>query len=81
MLYFFSMGKSRFVNSCYYSSAPDFECFSDSYPWWPAVIFEQDDPDVPGNILKGCLDAQEKRKLKLYILRFFDKNQSWCVQS
>ncbi|KAJ3565446.1 hypothetical protein NP233_g7624 [Leucocoprinus birnbaumii] len=50
---------------------------ADSYPWWPAVIFEQDDPDVPRNILQGCLDARDKRKVKLYILRFFDKNQSW----
>ncbi|KAF5362396.1 hypothetical protein D9756_002180 [Leucocoprinus leucothites] len=50
---------------------------ADSYPWWPAVIFEQDDPDVPRNILQGCLEAQEKRKANLYILRFFDKNQSW----
>lgn len=43
------------------------------------MIFEQDDPDVPKNVLRGCLDTQEKRKLKLYILRFFDKNKSWCV--
>lgn len=49
----------------------------DSYPWWPAVIFEEDDPDVPGNILQGCREAREKRKMKLHILRFFDKNQSW----
>ncbi|KAF9454408.1 hypothetical protein P691DRAFT_770607 [Macrolepiota fuliginosa MF-IS2] len=50
---------------------------ADSYPWWPGVIFEDDDPDVPRNILQGCQEAREKRKMKLHILRFFDKNQSW----
>ncbi|KXN86201.1 Peregrin [Leucoagaricus sp. SymC.cos] len=50
---------------------------ADSYPWWPAVIFEQDDPGVPRNILQGCLEAREKRKTKLHILRFFDKHKSW----
>ncbi|KAF8899172.1 PHD-zinc-finger like domain-containing protein [Infundibulicybe gibba] len=49
----------------------------DSFPWWPAVIFEDDDPSVPRNILNHCIDARQKRGAVIHILQFFDKTSSW----
>ncbi|KAL0068121.1 hypothetical protein AAF712_004781 [Marasmius tenuissimus] len=53
---------------------------SGSYPWWPAVIWEADDPTVPVNIVELCKKEQKKRKGKtIHIIQFFDKTSSWCV--
>ncbi|KAF6753376.1 bromodomain and PHD finger-containing protein 3 [Ephemerocybe angulata] len=50
---------------------------ADSYPWWPAVIFDADHPDVPTKVLNGYKELRLRRKIKLYIVRFYDRNQSW----
>ncbi|KAJ8081889.1 hypothetical protein PM082_007735 [Marasmius tenuissimus] len=51
---------------------------SGSYPWWPAVIWEADDPTVPVNIVELCKKEQKKRKGKtIHIIQFFDKTSSW----
>ena len=34
---------------------------------------------VPGNILVAHRDKRQKRKIKLYIVQFYDKTSSWCV--
>jgi len=34
---------------------------------------------VPGNILVAHKDKRLKRKIKLYIVQFYDKTSSWCV--
>ena len=34
---------------------------------------------VPGNILVAHRDKKLKRKIKLYIVQFYDKTSSWCV--
>ena len=34
---------------------------------------------VPGNILVAHKEKRLKRKIKLYIVQFYDKTSSWCV--
>ncbi|KAG5643940.1 hypothetical protein DXG03_009352 [Asterophora parasitica] len=53
---------------------------ADTYPWWPAVIYEDNDPLIPPNVLLGCLDSRLKpknAKIPIHILQFFDKQKSW----
>ncbi|KAF8159256.1 hypothetical protein B0H34DRAFT_702732 [Crassisporium funariophilum] len=50
---------------------------ADSFPWWPAVVHSDDSTDVPGNILQAHKEKRQKRKLKLYIVQFYDKQESW----
>lgn len=49
---------------------------AETFPWWPAVIFEEDDPEVPENI------SSQRKELSpdsvLLLVRFFDVKQSWC---
>ena len=51
---------------------------TDTYPWWPAVIFEEDDEDVPKTVLKAK-DPQKAGDGQLQLVRFFDKRSSWSV--
>ncbi|TFK34042.1 hypothetical protein BDQ12DRAFT_690301 [Crucibulum laeve] len=48
-----------------------------SYPWWPAVVFEEDHPAIPGHVYKTYKATRAKRKKRLHIVQFFDKNKSW----
>ncbi|KJA22748.1 hypothetical protein HYPSUDRAFT_185810 [Hypholoma sublateritium FD-334 SS-4] len=50
---------------------------SDSFPWWPAVVHSDSDPLVPRNILAAAKEKRLKRKVKLYIVQFYDKQNSW----
>ncbi|KAF9269421.1 hypothetical protein L218DRAFT_993471 [Marasmius fiardii PR-910] len=51
---------------------------SGTYPWWPAVIWEDDDPGVPQNIKAMKQKEQKKYKDKVvHIIQFFDKSHSW----
>lgn len=54
---------------------------SASYPWWPAVIFEEDDPELPENIYNGLQRERMKPRKDddLFVIRFFDKHMSWFV--
>lgn len=52
-----------------------------TYPWWPAVIFEDDDLQIPPNILQLCQAERQKSNELIHILQFFDKSKSWCVPS
>ena len=54
-------------------------CLSESYPWWPAVVFKDDNPVIPSNVLSAHTQKRQKRKIKLYIVQFYDKQQSWFV--
>lgn len=54
---------------------------SDSFPWWPAVVHSDSDPLVPRNILAAAKEKRLKRRVKLYIVQFYDKQNSWCVAS
>ncbi|KAJ7065346.1 bromodomain and PHD finger-containing protein 3 [Mycena amicta] len=48
-----------------------------SYPWWPALVFHDNDNMVPEKVLQQAIDqrARDKSKNKgfLYIVRFWDK--------
>ncbi|KAF4611305.1 hypothetical protein D9613_007262 [Agrocybe pediades] len=50
---------------------------SDSYPWWPAVVHADSSSNVPSNILKVHKEKKLKRKIKLYIVQYYDKQASW----
>ncbi|PPQ79825.1 LOW QUALITY PROTEIN: hypothetical protein CVT25_002979 [Psilocybe cyanescens] len=51
--------------------------FVESYPWWPAVVHADTNPEVPGNILQVHKEKRLKRKIKLYIVQYYDKQASW----
>ncbi|KIY51904.1 hypothetical protein FISHEDRAFT_70398 [Fistulina hepatica ATCC 64428] len=54
-----------------------------SYPWWPAVVFEADDPTIPLNIIKNYQKERKKQRKgdNLFFVRFFDKSMSWNFAS
>ncbi|KAH9479291.1 Peregrin [Psilocybe cubensis] len=49
----------------------------DSYPWWPAVVHSDTNSEVPGNILQAHKEKRMKRKIKLFIVQYYDKQASW----
>ncbi|KAF8880213.1 hypothetical protein CPB84DRAFT_1792691 [Gymnopilus junonius] len=50
---------------------------SDAFPWWPALVYADNNPDVPENILQEHKAKRTKRKIKLFIIQYFDKQKSW----
>ncbi|KAF9483021.1 hypothetical protein BDN70DRAFT_358633 [Pholiota conissans] len=50
---------------------------SESFPWWPAVVHADNSPQVPRNILAAAKEKRQKRKVKLYIVQYYDKQNSW----
>jgi hypothetical protein len=52
---------------------------ADSYPWWPAVVFEEDDAEVPPAVLAAKPTGKAKKHATL--VRFFDKRYSWCARA
>ncbi|KAI0924329.1 hypothetical protein AcW1_006473 [Taiwanofungus camphoratus] len=50
---------------------------ADSYPWWPAVVFESDDPHVPKSVLHQKNDVTRTEHGSLHLVRFFDRQNSW----
>lgn len=71
------MGESEYV----YALLADMGFFNidaGTYPWWPAVVYEYDDPRIPLQV-KAQSEAQIKKGLSVYIIQFFDKTRSWCV--
>ncbi|KIM39576.1 hypothetical protein M413DRAFT_447053 [Hebeloma cylindrosporum] len=51
---------------------------AESFPWWPAVVHADTSELVPGNILVDHKEKRQKRKIKLYIVQFYDKTSSWA---
>jgi hypothetical protein len=54
----------------------------ESYPWWPAVVFEEDDDAVTEEVVAGRAAKWKDRCDKnipgpLHVVRFFDKQHSW----
>ncbi|KAI8985649.1 hypothetical protein BD414DRAFT_578477 [Trametes punicea] len=49
----------------------------ESFPWWPAVVFEEDDPEVPPSVLARA----PPREPDLELVRFYEKkhinNWAW----
>ncbi|KAJ4475028.1 bromodomain and PHD finger-containing protein 3 [Lentinula aciculospora] len=51
---------------------------ADTFPWWPAVVFEIDDPAVPAAAKKMYTNMKRRNKnLTLHFVRFYDKQHSW----
>ncbi|KAJ3502163.1 hypothetical protein NLJ89_g9014 [Agrocybe chaxingu] len=50
---------------------------SESFPWWPAVVYATENDAVPQNILEAHRIKRQKRKIKLFIVQFYDKQKSW----
>ncbi|KAJ7281986.1 bromodomain and PHD finger-containing protein 3, partial [Mycena rebaudengoi] len=49
-----------------------------SYPWWPAAIYHEEDPEVPAKVLKATQAQRKKRRTTpLHLVRFYDKTKSW----
>ncbi|KAG2125717.1 hypothetical protein DEU56DRAFT_563406 [Suillus clintonianus] len=45
---------------------------ADTYPWWPAVVWEPDDPKIPEDVRK-----KKPRDNSRHIVQFFDPTSSW----
>ncbi|KAG8929874.1 nuA3 HAT complex component nto1 [Tulasnella sp. 418] len=52
----------------------------ESYPWFPAVVFEDDDDSIPTAVLRGKQQAETNAKDEVgpfNIIQFFDTTNSW----
>jgi NuA3 HAT complex component NTO1 len=56
-------------------------CTSESYPFWPAVVYEPDTPNIPKAVLNVRRTVVRKELGPLHLVQFYDKSSSWCVQS
>ncbi|KAF9528917.1 hypothetical protein CPB83DRAFT_853421 [Crepidotus variabilis] len=50
---------------------------SESYPWWPAVVYSESNAQVPKNIMEAHKQKKIRRKIKLFIVQYYDKQNSW----
>ncbi|KAG6895629.1 hypothetical protein C0992_000303 [Termitomyces sp. T32_za158] len=48
-----------------------------SFPWWPAVIWDENHPEVPLNIRAEYAKAKRRFGPDVHIVQFFDKHRSW----
>ncbi|TFY65289.1 hypothetical protein EVJ58_g2074 [Rhodofomes roseus] len=54
---------------------------ADTFPWWPAVVFESDDIAVPKRILTWRNRVEDETDGPLHIVRFFDSKNTWqCLE-
>jgi len=49
----------------------------DSYPWWAAVVWEEDTKGVPMNVLRSKGDIPRSEPGPLTLVQFYDKARSW----
>ncbi|EPT02926.1 hypothetical protein FOMPIDRAFT_1047297 [Fomitopsis schrenkii] len=53
----------------------------DTFPWWPAVVFEADDVAIPKRIVDWSIRMEEDADGPLHIVRFFDSKNTWqCLE-
>ena len=66
-----SMGEASYVTVLRYACL-DTQRYvrSDSFPWWPAVVFEEDDAQVP----KAVLSRAHPTDGSVALVRFYEKN-------
>ncbi|KAH0836797.1 hypothetical protein J3R83DRAFT_8562 [Lanmaoa asiatica] len=50
---------------------------SDTYPWWPAVIYEPDDERIPPVVKKQRDVARRTGEGPVHLVQFFDKASQW----
>lgn len=43
-----------------------------SYPWWSAVVYDDDLPEIPRNVLQQVHNESD------YLVRFYDKSDLWA---
>ncbi|KIJ55279.1 hypothetical protein M422DRAFT_23890 [Sphaerobolus stellatus SS14] len=49
----------------------------ESYPWWAAVVWEEDSKEVPPNVLKTKETTPRTEPGPLTLVQFYDKSKSW----
>ncbi|KAG1735905.1 uncharacterized protein EDB91DRAFT_1143453 [Suillus paluster] len=47
---------------------------ADTYPWWPGVVWEQDDAKIPEDVRKKKPRAEDGTR---YLVQFWDTTSSW----
>ena len=72
--------KSLPCNAQYDVSDENIVIIVETYPWWPAVVFEPDDPAVDADVLQRKT-PQEIKKHRLHLVRFYDNKDYWLVTS
>lgn len=48
----------------------------ETYPWWPAVVYGEDDPEVPENVL-DLKERPPRGEGPLLCVQFMDKKETW----
>lgn len=55
---------------------------ADTYPWWPAVVYEADDERIPPAVKKQRGMGRRTGDGPVHLIQFFDKASQWyasCV--
>ncbi|KAL6297851.1 PHD-zinc-finger like domain-containing protein [Sparassis latifolia] len=55
----------------------DGEYLEESFPWWPAVVFEEDDPSIPKYVLDLKDESSQNEDKQLHVIRFYDSGNTW----
>ncbi|OAX40317.1 hypothetical protein K503DRAFT_864713 [Rhizopogon vinicolor AM-OR11-026] len=50
---------------------------ADTYPWWPAVIWDPDDPMIPEDVRKRKPASRRGGDEMLHLVQFYDPTSSW----
>ncbi|KAF9224082.1 hypothetical protein BS17DRAFT_780434 [Gyrodon lividus] len=50
---------------------------ADTYPWWPAVVYEPDDERIPLVVRKQRNIARKTGEGSVHLIQFFDKASQW----
>ncbi|KAG8221082.1 hypothetical protein J3R82DRAFT_2599 [Butyriboletus roseoflavus] len=50
---------------------------ADTYPWWPAVVYEPDDERIPPVVKKQRDTARRRGEGPVHLVQFFDKASQW----
>jgi hypothetical protein len=50
---------------------------SETFPWWPAVFYEDNHEDIPDGIVAQKEQLSSQGNGPWYIVRFYDKMNSW----
>ena len=52
-------------------------CYLETYPRWPAVVYEEDDPDVPETVQRDKGRVTHSAGSVLLLVRFWDTKRTW----
>jgi len=51
----------------------------ESYPWWAAVVWEEDSSEIPLGVLNMKAGVVRTEPGPLTLVQFYDKTKSWYV--